>query len=92
MPLSYIPTMQNPLAGSNLGNVASALKAPSQAPQNNMLTQSTTGLQNSISNSIPDDPRKLGQGMSNLFSNGNLFPSSTFLNAGDTSGPGFMNF
>lgn len=91
MPVNYIPTLQNPLAGSNLGNITSALKAPAQPSVSPLLAQANTNLQKSLSDSLPDSA-KMAPGLNNLFSNGNIFPSSTFLNADPNSGPGFMNF
>lgn len=55
MPVSYIPTLQNPLAGSNLPNITQALKSSPQTQMNPLLAQSNTGLQNSLANAIPDN-------------------------------------
>jgi hypothetical protein len=61
MAVNYIPTLQNPFAGSNLGNITQALKAPQQSGLSPLLSSSLTNLQNSISGAIPDSMLK-GQG------------------------------
>ena len=55
MPVNYIPTLQNPLAGSNLPNIAHALKSPQSNQLSPILAQSNEDLQKGISGAIPDN-------------------------------------